>query len=146
MNVDIRRTVALAELIAAVSAYQDVLLGICEEDDDALAEMERMQLAIARAFLRLSGIAARPDQLFDELPQTSVDSLQRLAATYRKTPIPSELRWAVFRRDHFTCKQCGLQEDLHADHVVPESKGGPTTLENLQTLCGGCNRKKGARA
>jgi hypothetical protein len=34
---------------------------------------------------------------------------------------------------------------LSADHVIPESKGGPTTLENLQTLCMRCNLKKGVK-
>lgn len=30
------------------------------------------------------------------------------------------------------------------DHIVPRSKGGPTTLENLQTMCSICNGKKGS--
>lgn len=33
---------------------------------------------------------------------------------------------------------------LQADHIYPESKGGPTTLENLQTLCKPCSIRKGA--
>lgn len=71
------------------------------------------------------------------------------AAVYKKQPIPPRLRWDVFARDDFTCKHCGSKGSgdsmLHADHVVPESKGGPTTIENLQTLCGSCNSRKGAR-
>ena len=35
--------------------------------------------------------------------------------------------------------------DLCADHIVPESKGGITALENLQTRCRSCNSKKGAK-
>lgn len=64
----------------------------------------------------------------------------------KKTKIPAKLRWEVFKRDGFTCKGCGAQDDLSADHISPESKGGKTTLENLQTLCRSCNSKKGARA
>lgn len=65
----------------------------------------------------------------------------------RKTPIPQELRWAVFERDGFTCRTpgCGSRRFLQADHVVAESRGGPTTLDNLQTLCRSCNARKGAR-
>jgi 5-methylcytosine-specific restriction endonuclease McrA len=34
--------------------------------------------------------------------------------------------------------------ELHVDHVTPWSKGGETTLANLQTLCNKCNLGKGA--
>lgn len=55
------------------------------------------------------------------------------------------LRYRVLVRDYFACKQCGASPakdpsiELHLDHVVPWSKGGETTLENLQTLCSACN-------
>jgi Homing endonuclease associated repeat/HNH endonuclease len=58
------------------------------------------------------------------------------------------LRWKVLQRDRFTCCGCGaspaLQQgvELHVDHKNPWSKGGETTLENLQTLCSRCNLGK----
>lgn len=70
---------------------------------------------------------------------------ERKAAGYQKGQIPERLRWQVFERDNFTCKHCGSKRMLRADHVEPESRGGPTTLENLQTLCHSCNSSKGAR-
>ena len=150
---DVRKAVATAELIAAVEEYQDFLLAFDDSDTDEQGHLDELQLAIARAFLRVAGVPADPWHLFDGL-DVSVEAQEaarldeqarRSAEQYRKSPIPTELRWAVFRRDNYTCRQCGLQEDLQADHVVPESKGGPTTMANLQTLCGGCNRKKGNR-
>ena len=66
-------------------------------------------------------------------------------APYIKEPIPEALRWEVFERDHFKCKKCGHRRFLQADHIVSEAKGGKTTLDNLQTLCGPCNRKKGSK-
>jgi hypothetical protein len=62
----------------------------------------------------------------------------------QKKPIPRAIRVAVFERDNFRCLKCGNQKKLCADHVIPESKGGPTTLENLQTLCKPCNGSKGS--
>lgn len=59
--------------------------------------------------------------------------------------VPERMRQEVFRRDDYRCKQCGCQEDLHADHVIPVAKGGLTTLNNLQTLCAACNLSKGGR-
>jgi 5-methylcytosine-specific restriction endonuclease McrA len=70
---------------------------------------------------------------------------QRDPSAYQKSKIPGSLRTQVFERDAYRCRNCGGWHDLHADHITPESKGGPTTLENLQTLCQTCNLKKGAR-
>lgn len=62
-----------------------------------------------------------------------------------KKTIPADLRWAVFERDNFTCQECGSRRLLTADHLVPESLGGETTMPNLQTLCKSCNSKKGSK-
>lgn len=57
--------------------------------------------------------------------------------------IPPGLRKQVFERDAYRCQLCDSWEDLAIDHIHPESKGGPTSLENLQTLCRSCNSRKG---
>lgn len=59
-----------------------------------------------------------------------------------KIPIPLDLRWEVWERDNFTCRFCGTRRYLATDHIVPESKGGETILNNLQTLCKTCNSRK----
>ncbi len=64
---------------------------------------------------------------------------------YRKQSIPRGLRTQVFERDEYRCVTCGDYHNLTVDHVVPESKGGPTELDNLQTMCRSCNSKKGTR-
>jgi hypothetical protein len=61
------------------------------------------------------------------------------------------LRFKVLQRDQFRCKLCGrspateLGCKLHVDHIVPFSKGGRTTFENLQALCLHCNVGKSNR-
>jgi hypothetical protein len=53
------------------------------------------------------------------------------------------LRFQILKRDHFRCVCCGTvsgpELELHVDHIVPYSKGGETTRDNLQTLCSKCN-------
>lgn len=52
-------------------------------------------------------------------------------------------RMAIFHRDSFTCQYCGLEtRDLTIDHIIPRSKGGPHTWENVVASCGLCNHKK----
>lgn len=63
----------------------------------------------------------------------------------------SSLRKQILEHDGYVCKYCGasLQKEpnllLEVDHIIPVSKGGMTTVDNLQTLCWRCNRKKGAK-
>ena len=55
-------------------------------------------------------------------------------------------RRAVFARDRWTCQYCGHERgNLTVDHVIPRSKGGPSTWENIVACCAPCNRRKGDR-
>lgn len=62
----------------------------------------------------------------------------------RREGIPLDVRRAVFERDGGQCVQCGSTFELQYDHVLPVAMGGATSLQNLQLLCGQCNREKGA--
>jgi HNH endonuclease len=64
---------------------------------------------------------------------------------YNTRIIPQDVRIAVAARDLGRCRQCGSIEDLQYDHVIPWSRGGANTVNNVQLLCGNCNRRKGAR-
>lgn len=48
----------------------------------------------------------------------------------------------IFDRDGHRCVACGSRNHLTLDHVVPLSKGGNDTEDNLQTLCKSCNSRK----
>jgi 5-methylcytosine-specific restriction endonuclease McrA len=52
-------------------------------------------------------------------------------------------RRAVFARDDWTCQYCGARSNLTVDHVIPRSKGGPSSWENIVASCAPCNRRKG---
>lgn len=54
----------------------------------------------------------------------------------------------VFLRDAHTCQYCqrrGSPRDLNLDHVMPRSRGGPMTWENVVCSCRVCNLRKGGR-
>ena len=52
-------------------------------------------------------------------------------------------RRAVFARDQWTCQYCGQSRgNLTVDHVIPRSKGGSSTWDNIVASCAPCNRRK----
>ena len=58
----------------------------------------------------------------------------------------------LFARDDYTCQYCGRHRNelrgrqfLTRDHIVPRSRGGENTWENVVTSCSPCNNRKGGR-
>lgn len=61
--------------------------------------------------------------------------------------IPTDIQRAVKDRDGSTCAYCGATEGpFHLDHIVPWSRGGKHSLENLTVACASCNWSKGDKA
>ena len=58
---------------------------------------------------------------------------------------PAFTRFNVFLRDRFQCQYCGTRHDLTFDHVIPRSRGGRTTWENVVAACSPCNLRKADR-
>lgn len=73
------------------------------------------------------------------------------SAAGQRALMTSKLRREIKERDCYTCQKCGVSVEkeptllLEIDHIIPVSKGGLTTEDNLQTLCWRCNRSKGAK-
>ena len=64
-----------------------------------------------------------------------------------RNPISKKLRFEIFKRDGFSCKYCNAKPpnvSLEIDHIVPVSKGGNNSQDNLITACFDCNRGKSA--
>jgi 5-methylcytosine-specific restriction endonuclease McrA len=73
--------------------------------------------------------------------------LTRYIRIPRRLRLPCSRR-GVLARDHDTCQYCGSQpgrSSLTVDHVLPRSRGGGTTWDNVVTACRECNHKKGGR-
>lgn len=59
--------------------------------------------------------------------------------------LPPVNRREVLRRDKYACQYCGSTKKLTLDHVIPRSKGGKHTWDNVVIACSGCNSRKGDR-
>lgn len=57
--------------------------------------------------------------------------------------IPMNVKREVWERDEGQCQECGAEDNLHFDHIIPYSKGGTSlTAENIQLLCARHNLQK----
>lgn len=85
----------------------------------------------------------------DELAVTLSEKIRfDKSAAGQRALMTARLRAFIKDRDNYTCKTCSASIAvepnllLEVDHIIPVSKGGMSTVENLQTLCWRCNRRK----
>ena len=66
---------------------------------------------------------------------------------YIKRPYGKKIsRLGIFARDNFTCQYCGnKQKTLTIDHIIPKSRNGPHSWDNVAAACMDCNHKKAGR-
>lgn len=61
----------------------------------------------------------------------------------KATAVTRGQRVRILERDGYRCQSCGAESHLCIDHVIPVSRGGDSSDDNLQVLCHSCNTKKG---
>jgi hypothetical protein len=64
------------------------------------------------------------------------------SSTAASRHIPRAVKTEVWSRDKGQCVNCGAAEYLEYDHIIPHSKGGASTVDNVQLLCRRCNLEK----
>jgi 5-methylcytosine-specific restriction endonuclease McrA len=80
------------------------------------------------------------------MPRPAVIRLRVYVRVPRDAHSRKITRRAVFARDRWTCQYCGEERGtLTVDHVIPRSKGGLSTWDNIVACCAPCNRRKGDR-
>jgi hypothetical protein len=98
-----------------------------------------------------SDLAEEPQQEEVETNQNTMGSTVHPGLGKRRTPreVSDRQRFRILIRDGFRCRACGASPltqpgvELHVDHVLPWSRGGETTDDNLLTKCKRCNLGKG---
>lgn len=110
----------------------------------------RWQDAVKAVFLDRVNIVAHYDRYVSspsfEMQLPSVIALKEYISPQHK---PAFSRFNVFLRDDFTCQYTGEKHpvsDLTFDHVIPRSKGGKTSWDNIVTASRQANNKKGDKS
>ena len=94
---------------------------------------------------------ARADGRYIHTPSMSIRVPEVILLTGFNGFFRQEVRFSrrnIFERDKNTCQYCGrrfAKADLTLDHVVPRSKGGRDSWENLVLACVRCNVRKANR-
>jgi 5-methylcytosine-specific restriction endonuclease McrA len=68
--------------------------------------------------------------------------LDYIRLPYKKLMENRPTRNLIMKRDGYKCLYCNSTENLTLDHIIPQSRGGDDSWENLVTCCGSCNVKK----
>ena len=85
----------------------------------------------AKGFLKIDKFGKDMKYLYHDIKPT------------KRKHIPKAIREAVFKRDNYRCVKCGSTRNLEIDHKVSLANGGTNHIDNLQTHCQDCNRRKG---
>ena len=101
------------------------------------------QDALKAAFLDRVNIVSHYDREVHSPSRTvKLPSVVALKSYVQPARYPAFTRFNVFLRDQFTCQYCGIGSDLTFDHILPRSRGGRTTWENVVAACSPCNLRK----
>ncbi|KMP11246.1 HNH endonuclease [Candidatus Nitromaritima sp. SCGC AAA799-A02] len=100
-----------------------------------------MVLAGRAEFLESDGYVVRSPSTTFRLPAV-IRVLKMVKRSRRKGVAFSKKN--ILRRDNFTCQYCGVSNNLlTVDHILPKSRGGKTSWNNVVVACKPCNLKKG---
>lgn len=124
-----------AEIVEWINDYYDLVLA---------GAVQKQQREAERALIQRAERLAEKKRAESKLAWAKATLDLSAADTLKRPGIPRDVRLAVFERDGGACVECGETFELQFDHIIPFSLGGASTIENLQVLCGTCNRGKGA--
>lgn len=104
------------------------------------------QEAIKAAVLDRVQIVAEYDQIVrSQRQEFRIPSVVVLKDYVKPQKRVAFTRFNLFLRDEFCCQYCGAKGDLTFDHVIPRSRGGITSWENVVAACSPCNLRKGSK-
>lgn len=110
--------------VAVCSVYRAFLLVFLEKAELVSVVQDKQLRTVNRVF-----------------PMPSIIQLVRYVSIPYKGMVLT--RQNIFKRDGYRCQYCGATDNLTLDHVIPKSRGGSSTWDNLVTACKTCNSKKG---
>lgn len=107
-----------------------------------------MRRAVALVYLKKAEIIKESGAFLRTVSDRfAVPKVIRLLGKMVRQVVPkvTYTRKNIHVRDNYTCQYCGSGQRLTLDHVMPVSRGGKSTWENVVTACYSCNSYKGSK-
>lgn len=82
---------------------------------------------------------------YRELKKRVPQSTTRYLKPNRSRGKEERLKAQLIAERGASCAQCGSTDHLHLDHIIPWSRGGENSIDNVQLLCRKCNLAKSDR-
>lgn len=102
--------------------------------DPPPANVEEQETALLLAIKQVLSVHVSSAKLRSEV--AALEAISSREHQPSRNPIPDAVKRMVWVRDQGRCVACGSTNDLQFDHVIPYSKGGGSSEQNLQILCG----------
>lgn len=134
--------------LLALDAHGRVLEWITWQQAACLYARSAVAWTLGEPCLRVHGGTSRASGLRSAMDLHPIIATRGHARTRAIDPTPHLSNGALFARDAHLCLYCGHQfsrNQLTRDHVVPLSRGGADSWENVVSACGNCNARKAAR-
>jgi 5-methylcytosine-specific restriction endonuclease McrA len=132
-----RRVLTLSRVLVLNASYEPI--NVCTVRRAAVLVLKERAEILERAEHALHAETVT-------LPRPAVIRLKTYVRIPRDAHARRITRRAVFARDRWTCQYCGTaRNSLTVDHVIPRSKGGASSWDNIVASCAPCNRRKGDR-
>lgn len=146
LEIGLERTITEEELFENLESVWVTL-----ERQPFIGEMKQPLSKYSHAtYQRRFGSWLKACEAFIKYKKEDIDFVRLIKAksVNKSRAISEKTRLKVLKRDHYSCVKCGRSPAsergiiLHIDHKKPFSKGGDSSIENLQTLCSKCNLGK----
>ena len=129
-----------------VDTFKKIFIKGIENDQDinnVVSEVTEFYKYIKKDFTFKYEDMIRVRELIDRIQRLPYENHSSTESRKVKRPlIPQSVKDKVWNRDGGKCVQCGSNEKIEFDHIIPISKGGSNSYRNLQILCEKCNRSK----
>ncbi len=141
MTISSRRgAIAMQVLEQSVVVFSQNYLPLCQVNIKRAIVLLVSNKAQPLGFTTEGGWRVRSPSLVIEVPK---HIRLTITSNERMWKVPPVNRREVLRRDHHSCQYCGSGKHLTLDHVMPRSKGGSHTWDNVVAACERCNSRKG---